>query len=90
MAMLLFSILCDIYCWKKLVLPLEKAGQNPMIAYVAPQLVVMPLLHITGLADYLSLLNQNAWLGFARGVIVTTLSVLIAIGFTQIRWFWRT
>lgn len=90
MAMLLFSILCDVYRWKKLVLPLEKAGQNPMIAYVAPQLVVMPVLHITGLADYLSLLNQNAWLGFARGVIVTTLSVLIAIGFTQIRWFWRT
>lgn len=90
MAMLAFSILCDIYRWKKITGPLEKAGQNPMIAYVAPQLVVMPVLNLTGLADYLSLLNQNAWLGFLRGVIVTALAVLIAIGFTKLKWFWRT
>lgn len=90
MAMIAFSILCDVYRWKKLTLPLEMAGQNPMIAYVAPQLLVMPLLNLTGLAKYLSLLNGNAWAGFLRGVIVTTLALLVAILFTRLKCFWRT
>ncbi len=90
LAMIAFSILCDIYRWKKLTLPLEMAGQNPMIAYVAPQLLVMPILELTGLSAYLNLLQQNAWGGFLRGVIVTTLVVGVAIVFTKIKWFWRT
>ena len=90
MAMIAFSILCDVYRWKALTRPLEMAGQNPMIAYVAPQLVVLPMLHLTGLSEYLSLLEQSAWAGFLRGVIVTTLAVLIAIGCTHLKWFWRT
>lgn len=90
MAMIAFSILCDVYRWKRLTRPLEMAGQNPMIAYVAPQLLVMPLLNLTGLAGYLSLLNQNAWTGFLRGVIVTTLALLVAILFTRLKCFWRT
>lgn len=90
MAMIAFSILCDVYRWKALTRPLEMAGQNPMIAYVAPQLVVLPLLHLTGISEYLSLLEQDAWCGFLRGVIVTVLAVLIAIGCTRLKWFWRT
>lgn len=90
MAMIAFSILCDIYRFKIITRPLELAGQNPMIAYVAPTLVVMPILNLTGLVDYLSLLEHNAWLGFLRGVVVTSLAVLIAIGCTKLKWFWRT
>lgn len=90
MAMIAFSILCDVYRWKTLTRPLEMAGQNPMIAYVAPQLLVMPLLNLTGLAGYLSLLSQNAWTGFLRGVIVTSLALLVAILFTRLKCFWRT
>lgn len=89
-ALIGFSIMCDIYSCKALTAPLQMAGQNPMIAYVAPQLVVMPLLNLTGLSTYLNMLSQNAWLGFLRGVIVTTLAVAIAIGFTKLKWFWRT
>ncbi|NDV81688.1 DUF5009 domain-containing protein [Bacteroides sp. 51] len=90
MALIAFSIMCDVYRWKALTTPLQMAGQNPMIAYVAPQLLVMPILNLTGLAAYLNLLSENAWLGFLRGVIVTTLAVLVAMGFTKIKWFWRT
>lgn len=90
MAMIAFSILCDVYRCKALTRPLEMAGQNPMIAYVAPQLVVMPALHLTGLANYLPLLEQSAWPGFFRGVIITTLALLIAIAFTKLKYFWRT
>lgn len=90
MALIAFSIICDIYRWKAISRPLEMAGQNPMIAYVAPQLLIMPLLNLTGLSTYLNMLTQNAWLGFLRGVIVTALAVLVAIGFTKLKWFWRT
>ncbi len=89
-AMIAFSILCDIYRWKKLTLPLEMAGQNPMIAYVAPQLLVMPIIQLTGFSSWLEVLEQNTWGGFLRGVIVTALAVGIAILFTRIKWFWRT
>lgn len=89
-SMISFSIMCDIYRWRKITAPLEMAGKNPMIAYVATQLVVMPILNLTELAQYLSFLNQNAWLGFVRGVIITSLSVIIAMIFTKLRWFWRT
>jgi len=90
MALIAFSIMCDIYRWKALTAPLQMAGQNPMIAYVAPQLLIMPILNLTGLTTYLNMLSQNAWLGFLRGVIVTTLAVLVAVGFTKLKWFWRT
>ena len=89
MAMIAFSILCDIYKCRQLTRPLEMAGQNPMIAYVATNLVVMPVLNLIGVASYLSYLQQNAWLGFLRGIIITTLAALIAIIFTKLKWFWR-
>ncbi len=90
MAMIAFSIMCDIYSWSRLTRPLEYAGQNPMIAYVSTQLVVLPLLNLAGLGTYLSYLDQNAWLGFLRGVIVTSLALLITILFTKLKCFWRT
>ena len=89
-SMITFSIICDIYRWKIIAKPLEMAGQNPMIAYVAPQLFVIPIINLLGLNVYLDLLNQTAWMGFLRGVIVTFISVAIAILFTRIKWFWRT
>ncbi len=61
LALIASSILCDVCRWKKMTLPFEMAGQNPMITYVAPQLLVMPLLHLTGLWSYLDLLSPTAW-----------------------------
>ncbi|MEG1523166.1 MAG: DUF5009 domain-containing protein, partial [Bacteroidales bacterium] len=89
MAMIALSIGCDIYKWK-IMRPFEMAGQNPMIAYVATSMVVMPILHLLGIADYFDLLNTNPWFGFLKGVILTTLALMIAVFFTRIKWFWRT
>ena len=90
MAMIAFSILCDIYHYRKIVKPLEMAGKNPMIAYVATNLVVMPILNLIGIASLLDFFQQNAWLGFISGIIITMLASSIAIGFTKLKWFWRT
>ncbi len=87
--MISFSILCDVYrvAWLK---PLQMAGQNPMIAYVATNVAIMPLLHLLGLADWLNYLGGTPFLGFMRGVVLTSLAILLAGFFTRIKWFWRT
>lgn len=90
MGMMLFSIVCDVYRMNWLVHPLETVGQNPMIAYAAPQLFILPLLNLTGFSYWLDMLNQNAWQGFLRGVIVTALAICIAAFCTKKKWFWRT
>lgn len=89
-ALIVFSVLCDIYQLRGGFRIIEMAGQNPMIAYVASSLVVMPVLNLLNLSSYLDCLNVNPWLGFLRGVIVTSMAVAVASFFTHIKWFWRT
>lgn len=88
--MIVFSILADVCRIPHWVRPLEMAGQNPMIAYVAPQLLIMPLLNLCGLASYLDLMNEAPLLGFLRGCIITALSVAVACACSYKKWFWRT
>lgn len=90
MALLFFNILCDYYPCRRALKFLIMAGQNPMIAYVATSLVVMPLLGLLGIASYLEMLDGNAWLGFLKGIVLTALSAGVAVLFTRIRWSWRT
>ncbi len=90
LAMLVFSIMSDVSRIPSIIRPLELAGQNPMIAYVAPQLLIMPLLNLCGLTSYLDLMNNVPLLGFLRGCIVTALSVAVACVCSYKKWFWRT
>lgn len=90
MALMVFSIISDYYHCKCVSTPLEMVGKNPMIAYVSPLLVILPLLGLAGIYDYLSYLDHNVWLGFLRGVIQTALCMLVTMLFTKIKWFWRT
>lgn len=89
-ALLAFDILCDVLKLKRLMAPLVMAGQNPMIAYVSTALLVNPLLQLTGLYDLMNCMASSPWLAFLRGVLVTSLTVTITMGFTRIKWFWRT
>lgn len=89
-ALIAFSVLCDVRRVGWLVRPLELCGQNPMVAYVAPQLLIMPLLNLTGLASYLGLMTTTPLLGFLRGAIVTALAMAVAALCTRKKWFWRT
>ena len=65
-------------------------GQNPMVAYVAGNLVVTPLLHLTGIIALWNTLNQNAWLGFLKGLLFTATVALITLLFTRRKWYWKT
>lgn len=89
-ALILFSTICDYFKCIKSTKFLVMAGQNPMIAYVTTSLVVIPLLTITHLIDLFEPFNATAFLGFLRGFIVTSITVLITMFFTKLKWFWRT
>ncbi|HVF98057.1 MAG TPA: DUF5009 domain-containing protein [Flavisolibacter sp.] len=65
-------------------------GRNPMVAYVAGNLLLTPLLHITGTIKIFEAMNGSAWTGFLKGVLFTAIVSLIAIFFTKRKWFWKT
>jgi len=91
MALTFFSIMCDYFECKKSTAFLTMSGQNPMIAYVGSSVVIQPVLHITGLWQYVNLLSHgNAWEGLLQGIIITGLVTLLTMFFTKIKWFWRT
>jgi len=90
MALIAFHILCDYFHCLKSTRFLVMSGQNPMIAYVAGDLLVMPLLGIFGITPLLRYLEINSWLGFLQGFLLTTCSLFVTMFFTRIKWFWRT
>ncbi len=65
-------------------------GRNPMVAYVTGNLLLIPLLHLTGGMEVLNSLNTTAWGGFLRGVIFTGIVSLVTIFFVKRKWYWKT
>lgn len=90
MALLIFNIICDFYGHIRSTRFLVMSGQNPMIAYVSESLLIMPLFGLLGVTPLLSYLSANPWLGFLRGVLITSIAVLVTMFFSRIKWFWRT
>jgi predicted acyltransferase len=75
---------------KFLISFLAKVGQNPMIAYTAGNLFLLPFLRITNLEMVLNQLNQTAFGGLMRGLVFTMAVALITLFFTKKRIFWKT
>ena len=84
------SVVVDYFGCRKASAFLWQSGQNPMVAYVACDLVVYPLLNITGGVALLWPLYSSPWLGALHGVILTTVTILITMLTTRQKWFWRT
>lgn len=84
------SVTVDYFGWRKGLSFLWQSGQNPMVAYVACDLLVYPLLNLTGGIALLWPLYSSPWLGFLHGVILTSVTVLITMLTTRLKWFWRT
>jgi predicted acyltransferase len=84
------SVICDYFKCIKSTKFLALSGQNPMIAYVDPALVVMPVLTLLSATDYSYVFSHGPFMGFLKGVVLTTLAILITILFSKIKWYWRT
>ena len=65
-------------------------GKNPMVAYVAGALILLPLLSLTHTKSYWDSLQQNAWMGLLKGLLFTGIVSLITIFFVKRKWFWKT
>ena len=65
-------------------------GKNPMIAYTAGNLLLIPVLKLTGISPFFDNLNSNAFQGLLRGIIFTTIVSLITIYFTNKKFYWKT
>jgi len=65
-------------------------GRNPMVAYMTGNLLLIPLLHLTGLMTVLNSLNTTAWGGLLRGIIFTGIVSLVTLLFVQRKWYWKT
>lgn len=76
--------------FKNLFKFLSKVGQNPMIAYTAGNLLLLPFLNLSGWLVTFNLLNSTALGGLIRGLLFTLAIALITLFFTQKRVFWKT
>ncbi|MFN5135778.1 MAG: DUF5009 domain-containing protein [Chitinophagaceae bacterium] len=65
-------------------------GKNPMVAYVAGNLVLLPLLNLTQTKAYWDAMHQNFFMGLMKGVVFTGIVSLITIFFVKRKWFWKT
>ena len=65
-------------------------GRNPMVAYIAGNLLLQPILHLTQGNLLFESMNVNPILGFLKGVLFTGIVSLITILFTKKGWFWKT
>lgn len=90
MALIVFSVLCDYWKCNRSTSFLIMSGQNPMIAYVANALLIVPLLSLIQIMPFFSVFGSNPWLGFLQGIILTGLALIVTVCFTKMKWFWRT
>lgn len=88
--LILFTVLSKQSFASNLVTYFSLNGQNPMVAYVAGNLIVLPLLSITQLKPYWTAMQQNVFMGCLKGVVFTMLVSLITIFFVKKKWFWKT
>lgn len=65
-------------------------GRNPMVAYVAGNLVLLPLMQLTGIIDEWNSLNTSFAAGLFKGVLFTSVVSFITVFFVKRKWFWKT
>lgn len=85
-----FTVVLDIWHYRRWAAILIDNGQNPMIAYAGINNLVLPILTLTSFEALLSSVATSPWAGFAKGLIVTLL-VAVAVSFcTRRKIFWRS
>lgn len=90
MTLIFFSIICDYYRCQRSTAFLVRPGQNPMMAYVANDLLIFPILQMTGIINFFSIFAHSPFGAFMQGVMATALAVAVTMLFTHLRCIWRT
>jgi predicted acyltransferase len=90
LALLTFSILERYGYLRQLIHFLALNGKNPMVAYTAGNLLLLPVLKLTGVMDWYLKLQGSVWGGYLSGILFTGVVSLITIFFVKRKWFWKT
>jgi predicted acyltransferase len=69
---------------------LSLTGRNPMVAYVAGNLLLLPLLHLSGGIILFESMGQQVWTGVLRGVLFTGMVSALAAWCSRRQWYWKT
>jgi predicted acyltransferase len=86
-----FKVLYDYFSHTRIIEPLVSIGKNPMVGYVASSFVIMPLFYFLQVREFLNTMNEyGQWFGLLRGLIVTTLMMLLVHITVRHRYFWKT
>lgn len=85
-----FSILEYYGHCNRLIKYLAANGRNPMVAYVAGNLLLIPAMHLSGVMPVYKAMDANVWLGVLKGLLFTGIVSLITLFFVNRKWFWKT
>lgn len=77
------------YC-NRLIRYLAANGRNPMVGYVAGNLLLLPVMHLSGLMNIYRDMDANVWLGVLKGLLFTGVVSQVTIFFVNRKWFWKT
>jgi predicted acyltransferase len=89
-SLIIFSVLAKHKMLSSITNYLSLNGKNPMVAYVAGNLILLPLLSLTSTKQLWDQMNQNAFMGLLKGILFTGVVSLITILFVKRKWFWKT
>lgn len=95
LALVMLAVITDALQRPGLLYLLTANGQNPMIAYVAGGMVLIPVLFLvpvqgTSLLEFIGMHTQSQPLSFARAIGYTLLTALLVAAITRLKIFWRT
>lgn len=89
MAMLV--VICDVFKLRTLMAPFTYAGKNPMVAYVAPTMLIYPIMNLCGVGESaIDFWASTWWLGLLRGIVFTAIAIAVAALLAKKKIVWRT
>lgn len=65
-------------------------GRNPMVAYVTGNLLLIPLLHLSGTMPVFMAMDENVIAGFIKGCLFTGIVSMVTVFTVKRKWFWKT
>ncbi|OQP48840.1 hypothetical protein A4D02_05630 [Niastella koreensis] len=75
---------------KRIIGYFSNNGRNPMVAYVAGNLLLLPLLHVSGGYELYTGMQKNIAGGVVSGLLFTGIVSIITVVFTKKGWQWKT
>lgn len=75
---------------ERIVHYLSLNGRNPMVAYVTGNLLLLPLLQLTGGMALYTGMQHSVFTGFLSGILFTAIVSAVTVWFTKRGWMWKT